>query len=142
MTVLLAMGFVAAGATSLVLVAVARRLFARWGFVDHPGGRKIHAVAVPYGGGAAVFLTFLLALGAGLLVVAFRDSTLVSRLPAADLIHRHAEGVMSRAGALGGLLAAAALLFVVGLIDDRRRLSAWPKLLAQLLAAAVVPDST
>ena len=138
MTVLLAMGFVAAGATSLVLVAVARRLFARWGFVDHPGGRKIHAVAVPYGGGAAVFLTFLLALGAGLLVVAFRDSTLVSRLPAADLIHRHAEGVMSRAGALGGLLAAAALLFVVGLIDDRRRLSAWPKLLAQLLAAAVV----
>ena len=47
MTALLAMGLVAAGVTSLVLVALARRLFSRWGFVDHPGDLDISSQGNP-----------------------------------------------------------------------------------------------
>lgn len=103
-----------------------RRGAVRLGFLDQPGAEahKQQAQAVPYGGGLAVGLGLAAALVAGWLLVP------VPPVPDAD-----------RTVILPVLLGAAAL-FIVGLIDDRHRLSARTKLLCQaLVAAAVVPTA-
>ncbi|MBN2584722.1 MAG: undecaprenyl/decaprenyl-phosphate alpha-N-acetylglucosaminyl 1-phosphate transferase [Planctomycetes bacterium] len=138
MTTVFVLSFAVACAASLVLVGVARRVFTRIGFVDRPGHRKIHAAPVPYGGGAAIFATVLLTVASGMTLVVLRNAAPVVRLPVADMLQTHAGGILSRCGPLVGLLVATTMLFVIGLIDDRRRLSAWPKLLVQFIAAGIV----
>jgi UDP-GlcNAc:undecaprenyl-phosphate GlcNAc-1-phosphate transferase len=135
---LLAVSFAAALVTALLLVPAARRLFLRLDFVDRPGERKIHALAIPYGGGAALFATLVLVLGAGLAVVAFHERLLPAWLAARAVLAENASGIRDKTPELGLVFLGAAVLFVMGLIDDRRRLSAWPKLAAQLAAAALV----
>ena len=135
---LLAGSAIVAFVVSLLSVRAARGLFRRWGFVDHPGERKIHADAMPYGGGAGVMVAVLVVLGGGLLAVCLRDAPWLSCLPGRAVLATHASGILSRVGDLGLLLAAAMLLLAMGLVDDRKRLPAWPKLLAQFVAAAVV----
>jgi len=138
MTGVLVISFVAALALSLVLVPVVRRDFRRRGFVDHPGERKIHGAPMPYGGGVAVFMTLALVLGAGVLVVLFCDAPWLAWLPGRDVLCTHADGILLRARDLGWLLLLAAGLTVMGQIDDVRRLGPFPKLAAQVAAAAVV----
>lgn len=89
----------------------------RAGFLDRPGAEahKQQAMAVPYGGGAAVALGLLVALIGSWLVF--------------DIAPRPAAWAVA-----GGALA----LFAVGLRDDWRALSARAKLAAQLVIAAIV----
>jgi len=47
--------FLAGLLTALVLSPLWEKWAGRWGFLDRPGERKIHAVPVPRGGGVAVF---------------------------------------------------------------------------------------
>lgn len=105
---------VSAGVT-LAATPLAGRLAASWGFVDHPAGHKFHDRATPLLGGLALYLGT------------------VPPMLAADA---------GNAGAGRWAFAAAAtLLFVTGLWDDRRRLSVGTKLAAQVLAAAVLVGS-
>jgi UDP-GlcNAc:undecaprenyl-phosphate GlcNAc-1-phosphate transferase len=78
--------------------------------VDKPGGRKTHHGEVPIVGGLAMFLGS--SFGMGLLVPT------------------HALPV--------GMLAAAALLVIVGMLDDRFALSPYARLPAQLVSALLV----
>ena len=135
---LLAASFAAALVLALVLVPLARRLFLRLDFVDRPGERKIHAAAIPYGGGAALFATLLIVLGGGLAAVFFGDRLLPAWLAAKAVLAENSSGIRDKTPALALVFLAAGVLFVMGLVDDRRRLPAWPKLLAQLAAAAIV----
>lgn len=50
--------FLAGMLAALVLTPVWRRFAPRGGFMDRPGGRKVHLRPVPRGGGAAVFVGF------------------------------------------------------------------------------------
>src|SRR5688572_7762915 len=45
-------------ATAIFAVPVVRALAARWGVLDNPAARKVHAVATPLLGGAAVYAAF------------------------------------------------------------------------------------
>lgn len=106
--------------------ALVRRSAVRLGFLDQPGSEahKQQTTAVPYGGGLAVGLGLVAALGGAWWLMTPPPA------PAADGVR------------LVPVLLGAAALFVVGLIDDRRRLSARTKLLCQaLVAAAVVPSA-
>ncbi len=108
--------------TSAVLAAlltpIAGRLGRRLGVVDRPGGRRTHRGRVPRLGGIPLFLAFVAAVGVGQAL----------RIPTADA----KEPVR-----LFGLLAGSALLFVVGLIDDRWELSPLPQFAAQFAAAII-----
>lgn len=97
---------VALGA-SLILTPIIRKLSLKYGMVDHPNERKIHKVAVPYGGGIAIFLAFLAVF---LLVGDFQLSHL-------------------------GLLLGALIVLITGIMDDKRGLRAPVKLSLQCLAA-------
>jgi UDP-GlcNAc:undecaprenyl-phosphate GlcNAc-1-phosphate transferase len=86
---------------------ICRLLAKRWGLVDNPSGHKIHNEPTPLLGGAAVFLGFVLPL----------------------LIN----GIFSRE--FGGILIAAMVLFVVGVLDDSFNVKAHVKLIVQIVLA-------
>lgn len=120
----LALAVVAAVVTLLVTPLV-RRLAVRYGLVDRPGGRKVHATPIPRIGGVALFLGVLVALA----VQALGEWKLGWGGMLLDPSIRTE---------LLGVLAGMVLIFAVGLIDDIVNLSPGAKLLGQSLAAAVV----
>ncbi|MEW5736098.1 MAG: MraY family glycosyltransferase [Thermodesulfobacteriota bacterium] len=109
---------------SYASVPVVRALALRLGAMDQPQARKVHKDATPLLGGVAVFLGF-----------------------SASLLY---NGIFSPP--FLAILGAAALLLVVGVIDDVRGVSATAKLLVQIAATAgvmwygvvlhVLPDDT
>jgi UDP-GlcNAc:undecaprenyl-phosphate GlcNAc-1-phosphate transferase len=111
------------------LCALVRRGAPRLGLVDRPGGHKGHREATPLGGGVAIWLTTVLVLGLGAVVLALAGD----RLPPA--LARHAAGLWSRAGELGTILGLATPVMVLGLVDDRFGLG-WPVKLAVQVALA------
>ena len=82
----------------------------RIGLVDHPGERKAHEYSTPLVGGPALLITFGL-----MMVFLYQDNPFVQSL------------------ALGGFL-----MFVVGLIDDYRPLSARTRFLVQIVACMLI----
>jgi UDP-N-acetylmuramyl pentapeptide phosphotransferase/UDP-N-acetylglucosamine-1-phosphate transferase len=101
---LLAMAFVVA------LTGPARRI----GCIDHPGGRKHHAVATPLVGGVAIYLSFL----------------------AVTLFHQKIPGES------WSLLAAMSVAVAFGLADDLRQVGYRTKFFGQLIAALIVVSGT
>ena len=98
---------------ALVLTPACRALARAAGLLDRPNSRKAHNQPIPLLGGAAILGAF-------------------------------AFVVLSRGNArrdLWGILAGAAIVFLLGLVDDRRGMHPWVKLGGQAVAAAVVIHS-
>jgi UDP-GlcNAc:undecaprenyl-phosphate GlcNAc-1-phosphate transferase len=95
------------------LTPVVMRLAQSWRVLDYPDARKVHAVPTPLMGGLAIYTAF----GVSLLANSILDTQLVA------------------------IVGGATLLVLVGLLDDFRSLPAVVKLVAQLVAVAVVLNS-
>src|SRR5437667_4856115 len=103
--------FVLALLLALYGVPVARRAALQFNVVDRPDGRLKHqAEPVPYFGGLAVYVAFLISLA---LTFEFRQEVL-------------------------GLILGGTLMVMLGLIDDFGVLKPWPKLIGQLIAVFVL----
>ncbi|MGH9046086.1 MAG: MraY family glycosyltransferase, partial [Acidimicrobiales bacterium] len=113
--VVLGAAAVATAAACLPAAWLARRI----GYVVLPDERRVHSRPTPYGGGAAMFLGFLVAI----MVAA-----------AIPQLRRVFEGSSEP---LGVVLAAAAI-FAVGLVDDAREMSAPAKIAGPVLAASIL----
>lgn len=87
---------------------------ARWGLIDHPGHRKVHAHPTPLVGGLAILLT-LLVLQAAIGHLPFQSWSLIIAL---------------------------LLVTAIGVADDARELSHRAKFVAQALGAVVVVSGT
>ncbi|MGD0090226.1 MAG: MraY family glycosyltransferase [Planctomycetota bacterium] len=121
----LAFAFVTALA-ALALTPLVRTLALKTGFVDEPGARKIHTAPVAYGGGIAVALALAVVLAAGVPLVRAHFN-----FPETSKELRGLVLITVAAGAGGALL--------LGLLDDKYKLSPWTKLAAQfVLAGAAV----
>jgi UDP-GlcNAc:undecaprenyl-phosphate GlcNAc-1-phosphate transferase len=125
---ILALGILALGALSFVIAWVVTfvmiRLAPRIGFVDKPGHRKIHDNPKPLGGGVAIFLAVvipLVAIIAGAWIV--RDY---------GRFTDYLGGVRMKTSLAVGIILAMAAMHVLGLIDDRKALGPYVKLVAQL----------
>src|SRR4051812_31446558 len=119
-----AAAFVLSAAGTRLAIAISRKLR----FVDQPGleAHKQQQQAVPYGGGIAMAFALTVAL-----VIC---GQLSGSVPGMDVMLDHAH--------VRPIYIGAAVLLVVGLIDDRRPLPAWMKLALQgAVAAAVVPTA-
>ncbi len=96
---------------------------------------------VPNTGGVGIFLAVFLPVLAGIV-----GAWLVDEQTVADLLGPgvgvHVAGVRTRTGLAGLLLAAMALLHIVGLIDDRRPLGPAVKLAAMALPAVLIAALT
>ena len=114
----LLIGLVAAVATFVctpIVGAIARRL----GWVVEPDERRIHTVATPDVGGIAMFIGLIAALT-------------VSRLD------NRFDTIFARNDEPRGVLFAASLMFLVGLFDDIREISAPAKVLGTIAVAGVL----
>ena len=109
--------FAASFASTVVLLPLMIRIARKVGFLDHPGPRKIHTGPIPYGGGIVVAAAVLIAS-----VVASRHG-----FPPAP------KAFPIAVYALGSLV-----ILVLGLVDDRRKLSAGFKLFVQTIVAVGV----
>ncbi len=105
-------GLIAAFVISALIVPYIKKAAIKLGAVDNPkeAKRKIHKKVMARGGGVAIFLAFI--------IVCF---SLLPNFPKEFI----------------GLLIAATMVLVVGLIDDIRRLSPWVKLVVQVAAALI-----
>jgi UDP-GlcNAc:undecaprenyl-phosphate GlcNAc-1-phosphate transferase len=119
---------------TLVLVAVAsfllayvltprlRNWFLRIGWVDRPDSdRKIHSVPIPRVGGIAIVAAYM---GTYALLASLRLNGWTATQLNLDLALSVLPGV--------------ALVFLVGLLDDKRGVSPWMKLCVQVAAALIV----
>jgi len=105
-----------------------RQIAPRLGFVDKPGGRKIHANPKPLGGGVAIFAGVALPLVAVLILLhtaAFGEHS--GRFDPA-----YVRGAIEKTPLALGLLAAMLGMHVLGLVDDRKALGPYSKLVVQL----------
>lgn len=111
--------FAVAFVGSLLLTPLVSRLARRFGFVDVPHEPKhVHHLPVPRLGGAALFVSFLAAIGLSLVLHVERQDPLELRR-------------------LTGLLIGSAMVFGLGVYDDRRELGPVPQFIIQFLAAGV-----
>jgi UDP-GlcNAc:undecaprenyl-phosphate GlcNAc-1-phosphate transferase len=124
---------------SAALVPFSVSLARRFGVLDHPGERKVHAGAMPRMGGVAVFAAFTSVVLAGYLVSPHIPEVpwLRDVLGPTSEILQEAFRVKAR---LTGLLAGGAVVFLVGVLDDvlGRRFPAGFKAAGQAVAAVVV----
>jgi UDP-GlcNAc:undecaprenyl-phosphate GlcNAc-1-phosphate transferase len=109
----------AAFATTFLLTPIVRRLAVRIGAVVAPSERRVHVVPTPTLGGAAMLGGLLV----GLLVA--------SRMESFDAVF--ATGSIPL-----GVALAAVVIYVVGMIDDLREVSAPAKLAGMVLAGSVL----
>ena len=108
---------VATGVTML-LTPVAISLGKRWGMVAVPGGRRKHKGRIPVTGGLAIFPAFVCA----------------ALLPVLLGVHRIDALELTR---LTGILLGMAIVWIMGILDDRYRFRFVPQFLG-LMAAALI----
>jgi UDP-GlcNAc:undecaprenyl-phosphate GlcNAc-1-phosphate transferase len=112
--------FVGAMLASLFVTPYARRTALRLDIVDRPAGRKAHASPIPYLGGVAIYLAFIL-----ILVLGWR-------------VWNNGTGVATVTGQLIAIVGGATLMALLGLADDRFDLPALLKLGVQLVGALIL----
>ncbi len=99
----------------LVFVPLARAAAFRFGVLDRPAAKlKKHGRPMPYLGGVAMFLAFAIPV-----------------IAAKFLMHQSFHGVI-------GILTGAALMMLVGLVDDVKNLTPYAKLVMQLIVAFIL----
>jgi UDP-GlcNAc:undecaprenyl-phosphate/decaprenyl-phosphate GlcNAc-1-phosphate transferase len=142
-----------AAAVSAASLPLWRRWCLRSGLMDDPGHRKIHQHAVPLAGGLAVATgllvpTILAAIflwahgpqeGISTLSQAPHGTTVPESPAKAEFLLHY--GLNRRALELGGIMAGALGMLIVGFWDDRRELPPAAKFISQFLVALLVAAS-
>lgn len=106
-------------AATAAAVPPLRALSRRTGAVAHPSDRTVHATPTPILGGAALFFGLLVALGVAWSMDEF-------------------SAVFASPGNVIGVIGAASVIWLTGLIDDLRDVSAPAKLAGQVLAGSIL----
>ena len=121
------LAFVLAFIGTVLFTPASVRLARRFEVVDYPQARKVHRQPLPRWGGIGIYCGFLLALAGGFLLFPSFRRLLTVR-----------DGEIARQ--LAGIMFGSGLVFVLGLIDDRKPVRAVSKLLTQIIAAYIAMD--
>jgi len=105
--------------TAWALTFPTRRIATQLDYVAQPDDRKIHQRVTPQAGGVAMFVAFLVAMA------------VAASVPALGALFQGSSEPL-------GLVLGAAAIFVVGVIDDLRDMSAPAKMAGQVLAAMIL----
>lgn len=126
-------------AASIFFVRLAMRLAVRFDIMDHPDPRKVHARPTPLLGGlgivAGLYTTVILN---AYLLLAGHYLHLETILPFLSQIFIHIPGMKSVGLTIAGIFGCGAVLFFIGLIDDKYGLPARLKFYLQILIALVI----
>ena len=137
MAILVGTGLTLAGLAFALSAALCARV-ARgpsFGLDDFPGGPLRHRVAVPLGGGLAVWLSTVAVLGLGALALKFGPP------PLPGVIARYVDGLRYRSGEMALILGLATAVMFIGLFYDLFETGWWFRLGAQVALAVVLAAS-
>jgi UDP-GlcNAc:undecaprenyl-phosphate GlcNAc-1-phosphate transferase len=126
-------------AISLSATALLVRLGRAVGTLDTPGAaghEKDRLRDVPNIGGVGIFVSIVAPMAIGLAALwLVDDSVWASRLPA---LAEHLPRIRESMPTAVALLVCLTAVHAIGLVDDRRSVPAWPKLVVQVIAASVM----
>lgn len=123
-------------AVSFGLCWLARLLAPRIGLLDRPGLHKQHGRVVPYGGGLAMLATICLAMAAVAAAIYLPDQARTDLMP--EAIRENLAGLRMKMPQAAIMLAGAAVLALLGLIDDYRPLGPITKLIVEFIVVGLV----
>ena len=127
--------FVVSLIISFAFTPLAGFLAKKFNVMDHPDERKIHSKAMPRWGGIAIYLGFVLGVCSLFFfprfgkLLAFKHKIIINN----DLV-----GILSIENQFIGILLGGTILFILGLLDDKKSIPAVPKFLIQIIAALAV----
>jgi UDP-GlcNAc:undecaprenyl-phosphate GlcNAc-1-phosphate transferase len=136
--------FLTAFVVSLAGTWLAKRYALRLGLMDAPGHRKVHTVATPRNGGIGIFWGFALPLVAGLVAVCVLSAMSVGKPVSGESwgkgggVAKYLPGMRTHVPLAVLFLVGTLAMHLLGLLDDRKAMAAWPKLLAQLAIAGAL----
>lgn len=131
MTTAILLSAAASFVCSLVLTRIVIQIAPRIGFVDRPGHRKIHHHPKPLGGGIAIFWTLAIVLLLG--GFAFVHLDLLG-----DSMRAYKDGLLQQRPLLFAIIVATLAMHLMGVVDDKRALGPYSKLLTQLLVTTAL----
>ena len=117
---LLTMAFCTAFVLSAVITPLLARIFGRIGFVDEPRKERFSQRRVPKGGGVAIFWAVAVPIIVGLLLIWYCQAHKLRPFWLPQGLDVYLPGILSRAKGAVAILVGAAVLHVLGLIDDHR----------------------
>ena len=124
---------------SAALVWPARLAALRWGVIDRPGHRKVHAEPTARLGGVAVYLSFVFVVAAGYALASRLPEVpwFGEVLPLSTYVLRDVNKVENK---LLAFVLGSTLSFAVGLADDvwGQRFPVWAKAAGQVIAAVIL----
>ena len=120
-----------------LFVPLTRHLAVRLNMMDIPGRHKAHARAVPLLGGVAIFLAIAIPSAGDMALAAYWAAQGAQAWLPANL-KIHLPGVAAKTPQAMGILAAALAMHIMGLIDDRKSLGPWIKLVGQFVICGAV----
>src|SRR5580658_2273032 len=103
----------------MIATRPARAISLRTGYMALPDDRKVHKAETPYGGGGAMLVGFCVATLFAFLIPSLRS-------------------IIESSHEMIGVLLAAGVIFVVGVVDDFREMSAPAKVAGEILAASIL----
>ncbi|MHC4458115.1 MAG: MraY family glycosyltransferase, partial [Planctomycetota bacterium] len=121
---------------SAILTAVVKKLAVRAGFVAHPAEDRFATMAVPLGGGIAIFATMTLIIGASAAALKFVVATGYTGWVGGSAII-YASDFQGKIGQLSIILLSVCILFLLGLWDDKKQLGPFIKLAVQFVVAII-----
>ncbi len=127
---------------SVILTAIVKKLAVRIDFVARPTADRYHRTVIPLGGGIAIFGTIAGFLLAAIVIVKFLIAP--GRLDwLGPSVTIHCVGFLDKTMQLAIVLLCVFILFLLGLVDDKKRLGPFFKLIVQFavaIAAAYFAD--
>ncbi len=123
-----------------------RHVAPRLGWLDRPGGRKIHTQPMPTSGGLAVWVAVVGVFAGGQAMLAWLKATGQLQLPAPSIAGvpmpqfavPHLAGLWAQSGKLWTLLGGGTVLMILGWLDDRRPVDWRVRLAVETLVAVVL----
>ncbi len=120
---------------SLILTPIFRGIAIKLEFFDLPlnEAHKKHRKAIPLLGGAAIIISWLLTISAGYLISFF-----IAPMELSGTLLKNIPGIISVQQPLMLITIGGILIFILGLCDDKKHMSAITKLIFQIIIVALV----
>ena len=106
---------------SFLATGLMRLISPRVGLIDKPAARKVHVVPTPLGGGVGIWCGVVIPLAVAQTLILIWSKSPPTWMPLE--LAEHISGALYRSRELWGIIVAASILAVTGLVDDLRPLS-------------------